>query len=86
MSGLCFWARPFCAPLAHARCTRADNNRIVTGALDSTVIVWNVAEKSKRIQIKRAHPLGVTACAFVDANTVLTAGHDATVRTWTLKD
>lgn len=62
----------------------ADSNQIVTGALDSNVFVWNVQEPGKRIQIKNAHPLGVTSVQFVDNRTIASAGHDATIRTWTL--
>ena len=61
-----------------------DGSRIVTGALDSNAIVWNLNDLTKRIEIKRAHPLGVCAVAFVDNDTIITGGHDATVRTWTL--
>lgn len=56
----------------------------MTGALDSNVIVWNVSEPTKRIQIKNAHPLGVTSVLFIDNRTLATAGADATIRTWTL--
>merc|ERR1711991_323105 len=44
----------------------ANSKHLVSGGLDSNAIVWNVDADTKKVIVKRAHPLGVKDCCFVD--------------------
>jgi len=61
-----------------------DNEHLVTGSVDSAVIVWNVREHAKRVHIKMAHLGGVRSVAFRDNNTVLSAGEDCAMKAWSI--
>jgi WD40 repeat protein len=61
-----------------------DSAHIVTGSVDSAVIVWYLHEPAKRIHLKLAHPGGVRAALFTNNNTVISAGEDSTIKSWTL--
>jgi len=61
-----------------------DNIHLVSGSVDSAVIVWNVAQQDKRIHQKLAHIGGVRGVAFQDNNTVLSVGEDCAMKSWSL--
>jgi len=53
-------------------------------ALDTSVIVWNIAEPDKRVHIKAAHHGAVNDVCWVDNTTVASVGADASLRTWAI--
>jgi len=61
-----------------------DNVHLVTGSVDSAIIVWNVEKPDSRILQKLSHIGGVRAVAFQDNNTVLSAGEDCAMKSWTI--
>jgi len=60
----------------------ADNVHLVTGSVDSAVIVWSVADPAKKIQVKLAHIGGVRGTLFTSNNTVLSVGEDCAMKSW----
>jgi WD40 repeat protein len=61
-----------------------DSNFVVSGSVDSSVIVWYVRDSTKRIHLKLAHPGGVRGVLFTDNNTVISVGEDCSMKAWTL--
>jgi len=61
-----------------------DSNFVVSGSVDSAVIVWYVHDSSKRIHLKLAHPGGVRGVLFTDNNTVVSVGEDCSMKAWAL--
>mmetsp|Transcript_27817 Transcript_27817/g.62625 ORF Transcript_27817/g.62625 Transcript_27817/m.62625 type:complete len:499 (+) Transcript_27817:124-1620(+) len=62
---------------------KADSRRIVTGGVDSQVILFD-AEKNKAVQKMVGHSKRVTAVKLhPDKNVVASASQDATVKVWT---
>jgi len=62
-----------------------DNEHLVTGSVDSAVIVWSVNQPpTKRIHIKLAHMGGVRSVAFCNNTTILSVGEDCAMKSWTL--
>jgi len=61
-----------------------DSNFVVTGSVDSAVIVWYVHDNNKRIHLKLAHPGGVRGVVFTDSNTVVSVGEDCSMKAWSL--
>jgi len=61
-----------------------DNTHLATASLDSNLIIWNVKDQAKRIDIKRAHPLGAWDVVWIDANTLASAGQDCSLKTWNI--
>jgi WD40 repeat protein len=61
-----------------------DSNFVVSGSVDSAVIVWYVHDNNKRIHLKLAHPGGVRGVLFTDSNTVVSVGEDCSMKAWAL--
>jgi len=61
-----------------------DDEHVVTGSIDTNVIVWSVSKPMKRIMINGAHYGGVTGVCWVDPNTVASVGDDCCLKTWTI--
>jgi len=61
-----------------------DSNFIVTGSVDSAVIIWYVHDNTKRINLKLAHPGGVRGVLFTDNDTVVSVGEDCAMKSWAL--
>jgi len=61
-----------------------DDEHVVTGSVDTNVIVWSVSKPMKRIMINGAHYGGVTGVCWVDANTVASVGDDCCLKTWAI--
>jgi len=61
-----------------------DNLHVVTGSVDTHLIVWSVNTPMKRIVINGAHYGGVTGCCWIDQNTVASVGDDSCLKTWTI--
>eukprot|EP01121_Diplochlamys_sp_Union-15-3_P010046 TRINITY_DN2776_c0_g1_i2.p1 TRINITY_DN2776_c0_g1~~TRINITY_DN2776_c0_g1_i2.p1 ORF type:complete len:618 (+),score=129.89 TRINITY_DN2776_c0_g1_i2:52-1854(+) len=61
-----------------------DSSHIASASLDSNVIVWDVNDTNKRIDIKRAHPLGANDVVWVNDHTIASAGQDCAIKTWVL--
>jgi WD40 repeat protein len=61
-----------------------DSQFVVSGSVDSAVIVWYVHSPDKRIHLKLAHPGGVRGVVFTDNNTVVSAGEDCSMKAWAL--
>jgi len=65
---------------------KADNNRIVTGGVDSQVVLFD-AEKDKMAQKLLGHSKKVVATVFHPTkDVILSASQDATARVWTCSD
>jgi len=61
-----------------------DNKHVVTGSIDTNVIVWSLDKPLKRIVIQGAHYGGVSGVTWLDANTVASVGDDCCLKTWTI--
>ncbi|CAG9568351.1 unnamed protein product [Danaus chrysippus] len=62
-----------------------DSSRVVSGALDTCLIVWSVAAPTKHIVIKNAHPQSqITGVSWVDNETIVSVGQDANTRVWSV--
>jgi len=62
----------------------SDNEHVVTGSVDTNVIVWNLTTPLKRVLIEKAHQGGVTDVAWLDVNTVASVGVDCSLKTWNI--
>lgn len=60
----------------------ADNDHLVTGSVDSAVIVWSVSDPNKRVHVKLAHMGGVRGTVFTGSNSVLSVGEDCAMKLW----
>jgi len=61
-----------------------DSKFVVSGSVDSGVIVWYVHDNNKRIVLKLAHPGGVRGVLFTDNTTVVSVGEDCSMKSWAL--
>jgi len=61
-----------------------DNEHVVTGSVDTKVIVWSLTKPLKRVVIDGAHQGGVTDVCWIDPNTVASVGDDCCLKTWTI--
>lgn len=60
-----------------------DSSMVVTGSLDTCVIIYEIDKPaSNRTTIKAAHLGGVYGLAFTDDHSVVSSGEDACVRVW----
>lgn len=59
-----------------------DSKIAVSGALDTNVFVWSLADPGKRIKALNAHKEGVSAVVWVEEGRVLSTGADAAVKVW----
>lgn len=58
---------------------------VASGSLDTTIIIWSVANPAKHIVIKNAHPQSqITRIMWLDNNTVISTGQDCNVKIWEL--
>jgi len=56
---------------------------VASGALDTNLIVWSLAQPAKRITIKAAHPLCIiTKLAWASDSLLVSAGSDGSLRSW----
>jgi WD40 repeat protein len=59
------------------------NKQFVSGSLDTSLIVWDVADVNKALHQKKAHPLSqVNKVKWVDDHTFVSVGQDANVKIW----
>jgi WD40 repeat protein len=61
-----------------------DSNYVVSGSVDSAVIIWYLHDNNKRIHLKLAHPGGVRGVLFADNNTVISVGEDCSMKSWAI--
>ncbi|XP_070539814.1 WD repeat-containing protein 1-like [Ptychodera flava] len=62
-----------------------DNIHLVSGSLDTNIIVWNIEDADTRLKIKGAHPMSqITSVGWLDDNTVISTGQDSCVKLWTI--
>jgi len=61
-----------------------DSQHVVTGSVDTNVIVWNLVKPLKRIVINGAHFGGVTGVCWLDDVTVASVGDDCCLKTWNI--
>jgi len=58
-------------------------DRVASGSLDTSVIIWDIKDPHKRLTIPKAHPMAqVTGLAWLGADRLVTVGHDGAVRVW----
>lgn len=56
---------------------------VASGSLDTTIIIWSVANPSKHTIIKNAHPQSqITRLVWLDNNTVISTGQDCNTKVW----
>ncbi|CAH4027423.1 unnamed protein product [Pieris brassicae] len=62
-----------------------DSSRVVSGSLDTSLIVWSLAQPNKHLTIKNAHPQSqITGAVWIDNETIASVGQDANTRIWTV--
>lgn len=59
-----------------------DGKKAVSGALDTSVCVWSLAEPGKRVKALNAHKEGVGAVVWAEDSKVISCGADAAVKVW----
>lgn len=59
-----------------------DSKKAVSGALDTGVFVWSLADPGKRVKVLNAHKDGVGGVAWVEDGKVVSCGADAAVKVW----
>jgi WD40 repeat protein len=62
----------------------SDNEHVVSGSVDTNLIVWSLSKPIKRIVINGAHYGGVTGCVWLDVNTCASVGDDCCLKTWSV--
>lgn len=56
---------------------------VASGSLDTTIIIWSVANPAKHTIIKNAHPQSqITRLVWLDNNTVISTGQDCNTKVW----
>jgi len=63
----------------------SDSQSLITGSLDSNIILWKVNDPTKPDIYNKAHFGGVFGVAFVDDTTFVSTGNDCTAKVWTIK-
>ena len=59
-----------------------DGKKAVSGALDTNVFVWSLADPGKRVKALNAHKEGVLSVEWSEEDKVISCGADATVKVW----
>ncbi|CAM9022155.1 unnamed protein product [Wickerhamomyces anomalus] len=59
-----------------------DNNRVVSGSLDTNIIVYQVDKPIKNIKFLGAHKDGVNTVEWISADEIISGGNDATLKKW----
>ncbi|XP_064599768.1 WD repeat-containing protein 1-like [Liolophura sinensis] len=61
----------------------SDSAHLVTGSLDTNIIVWNMSKMASPYVIRSAHlQSNITRVAWITDNTVVSVAQDSTVRQW----
>ncbi|CAG5120927.1 unnamed protein product [Candidula unifasciata] len=64
-----------------------DSRRVVTGSIDSHIIVWEHGKFQGQKPSVKAHPLShVNKLSWLDNHTVVTVGQDSNVKIWSLSE
>ncbi|XP_059472949.1 actin-interacting protein 1 isoform X1 [Neocloeon triangulifer] len=62
-----------------------DSSLVASGSLDTTIIVWSVAQPNKHLIIKNAHPQSqITRLAWLDNETIVSTGQDCNTKLWSV--
>ncbi|TKA30414.1 hypothetical protein B0A50_02641 [Salinomyces thailandicus] len=59
-----------------------DSKKAVSGALDTNVLVWSLADPGKRVRALNAHKEGVGGVVWAEEGKVISCGADAAVKVW----
>ena len=59
-----------------------DGKKAVSGALDTNVFVWSLADPGKRVKALNAHKEGVGGVVWAEEGKVVSVGADAAVKVW----
>ncbi|KAF7589103.1 WD40 repeat-like protein [Aspergillus hancockii] len=59
-----------------------DGTHVVSGALDTNIFVWSLANPGDWLQVSNAHKEGVNGVAWVAKSKIASAGADAAVKVW----
>ena len=59
-----------------------DGTKAVSGALDTNVFVWSLADPGKRFKAMNAHKEGVGGVVWAEESKVISCGADAAVKVW----
>ncbi|KAK5168998.1 WD40 repeat-like protein [Saxophila tyrrhenica] len=59
-----------------------DGRKAVSGALDTNVFVWSLADPGKRVKALNAHKEGVGGVVWAEDSKVISCGADAAVKVW----
>ena len=62
-----------------------DNNHVVSGSLDTNIIIYQVEKPMKNIKFLNAHKDGVNTVQWISSTEIVSGGNDATVKKWSIK-
>ncbi|KAH3685494.1 hypothetical protein WICPIJ_003533, partial [Wickerhamomyces pijperi] len=60
----------------------ADNDHVVSGSLDTNVIVYSVSKPARNIKIPNAHKEGVAGVSWLGDTELASGGADASIKFW----
>ncbi|XP_039281777.1 actin-interacting protein 1 isoform X1 [Nilaparvata lugens] len=62
-----------------------NSQQVASGSLDTTIIIWSVAQPAKHTIIKNAHPQSqITRLAWIDDETLTSVGQDCNTKIWNI--
>jgi WD40 repeat protein len=59
-----------------------DGQRLASGSLDESIIVWNLQQVTTKTQFQFAHSAGVSGLTWASPQTLLSVGNDHTIVQW----
>ncbi|KAK9883553.1 hypothetical protein WA026_001732 [Henosepilachna vigintioctopunctata] len=62
-----------------------DSQLVASGSLDTSIIIWSVANPAKHMTVKNAHPQSqITKLSWLDNETVVSVGQDCNTKLWNI--
>ncbi|CAG0893048.1 unnamed protein product [Darwinula stevensoni] len=62
-----------------------NSRRLASGSLDTFIMIWNMDNPSRHIEIKNAHPMSqITKLTWIDNTTLISVGQDSNTKIWSI--
>ncbi|RWS30825.1 Actin-interacting protein 1-like protein [Leptotrombidium deliense] len=64
----------------------SNSKQLISGSLDTNIIIWNIDEPLKQIQLRKCHPMSsITNIYWKNNQTIITTGHDSNIKIFTFE-